>query len=235
MSDWYPRARDGQLHLVHAWLDVFAVKAAQWNIPQSRVTQLQADYTTASTILEVVKSGARTEESVVQCNIAFHEMNTEARFIKRHYLLLPPLTLSDLPTLLLRLPDDIPTVTGVPTGQVGLSTSYPGGPHQIIVHLGHLAGAGLADPRSEYGYSLYAGVMPPGGASLEQAASPKHYLMSAPLSGDELMYLRFTRRKKELVAFDAAEAGMTVYFCARYENQKGQHGAWGPVVSAIIT
>jgi hypothetical protein len=45
---------------------------------------------------------------------------------------------------------------------------------------------------------------------------------------------RFTRRKKELVDFDAAESGMTAYFCARYENQKGERGSWGTVVSAII-
>ncbi|MHB9293988.1 hypothetical protein Holit_03111 [Hollandina sp. SP2] len=39
---------------------------------------------------------------------------------------------------------------------------------------------------------------------------------------------------KKLVDFDAAESGMTVYFCARYENQKGEHGSWGAVVPAII-
>jgi hypothetical protein len=44
----------------------------------------------------------------------------------------------------------------------------------------------------------------------------------------------FTRRKKELVDFDASESGMTVYFCACYENQKGDHGSWGTVVSAVI-
>jgi hypothetical protein len=76
--------------------------------------------------------------------------------------------------------------------------------------------------------------MPQGGATLEQAASVKHYLMKEPLSGDELLHYRFTRRKKELVDFDASESGMTAYFCARYENQKGQFGVWGPVVSAII-
>jgi hypothetical protein len=32
-------------------------------------------------------------------------METEARFIKRHFLLIPSLTLADLPTLLLPLPD----------------------------------------------------------------------------------------------------------------------------------
>jgi hypothetical protein len=69
---------------------------------------------------------------------------------------------------------------------------------------------------------------------VEQAAGTKHYLMKEPLSGDELLHCRFTRRKKELVDFDAGESGMTAYFCARYENQKGERGVWGPVMSAII-
>jgi hypothetical protein len=56
----------------------------------------------------------------------------------------------------------------------------------------------------------------------------------ALLSGDEMLYYRFTHRKKVAVDFDASEAGMTVYFCARYENEKGEFGSWGPVVSAII-
>jgi hypothetical protein len=28
---------------------------------------------------------------------------------------------------------------------------------------------------------------------------------------------------------------MTAYFCARYENPKGDAGEWGPIVSAIAT
>jgi hypothetical protein len=58
--------------------------------------------------------------------------------------------------------------------------------------------------------------------------------MKEPLSGDELLHYRFTRRKKEAVGFDAAESGMTACFCARYENGKGQVGKWGPVASAIV-
>jgi hypothetical protein len=87
-----------------------------------------------------------------------------------------------------------------------------------------------------YGYALYRGIMPQGGATLEQAASVKHYLMKVPpfFFGEELLHYRFTRREKELVGFDAAEAGMTAYFCARYENRKENEGKWGPVVQAVI-
>jgi len=27
---------------------------------------------------------------------------------------------------------------------------------------------------------------------------------------------------------------MTAFFCARYENQKGERGPWGPVASAVV-
>jgi hypothetical protein len=27
---------------------------------------------------------------------------------------------------------------------------------------------------------------------------------------------------------------MTAYFCARYENQKGEPGAWGRIVSIVV-
>jgi hypothetical protein len=60
--------------------------------------------------------------------------------------------------------------------------------------------------------------MPQGGATLEQAAGVKNCLMKEPLSGDELLHYRFTRRKMELIDFDASESGMTAYFCVRYEN-----------------
>jgi hypothetical protein len=78
----------------------------QWvdmGIPQNYITQLVNDETVAQTILDKVKSGERTAADVVQCNEAFKEMETEARFIKKHFLLIPPLTLADFPMLLLPL------------------------------------------------------------------------------------------------------------------------------------
>ena len=139
---------------------------------------------------------------------------------------------------MLPLPDDKPTPVGPPSGQPSVTLSYPGGPHVLMLHLSALPGAEPAgssgDSRGDYGCAVYLGIMPPGGATLEQAAGPKHYLMKPPLSGDELLYHRFTRRKKETALFDAAESGMTAYFCARYENQKGLHGPWGPVALAVI-
>jgi hypothetical protein len=221
--------------MVKTWNAVFKVKGQGWGIPLARINQLAADAEAAETILDKVKSGDRSPVEVALCNAAFKDMETEARFIKKHYLLMPPLTEADLAALLLDLPDTTSTPVPPPAGQPGLGLGYTGGPHVLVVHIAPMPGTEPPDQRGDYGSALYLGVMPPGGATLEQAAGPRHYLMAEPKSGDELLHCRFTRRKKEHISFEAHEAGMTAYFCARYENQKGQTGNWGPVVSAIIT
>jgi hypothetical protein len=234
MADWYDTSRDGQLHKAKTWNSVFAIHGAEWGIPPAHITQLAKDAQAAETIFDKVKSGERTHADTVLCNLAFQDMETEARFIKKHYLLIPPLTPADFATLLLPLPDETQSPVPPPPGQPFLTVTYPGGPHVLLVRLAPLPGTEPPDSRGDYGYALYLGVMPQGGATLEQAAGIKHYLMQEPRSGKELLHLRFTRRKKEPVTFDASESGMTAYFCSRYENGKGQVGNWGPVASAIV-
>ncbi|MDR1325218.1 MAG: hypothetical protein LBK00_04195 [Treponema sp.] len=233
-KDWYPNSRDEQVHLVETWLKVFLTKALAWGIPPVNVTSLTDTLAAAKDILAVVKSGERTAASVVGCNEAFKEMEAEARFIKKRYLLIPPLTPADLADILLSQPDNTHTPVPPPTGQPSVSITYPGGPHLLKVHLTFLAGTAPLDSRSDSGYAIYKGVMPQGGATLEQAASVKHYLMKPPLDGEELLYYKFTRRRTEVVSFTAEESGMTAYFCSRYENGKGDAGGWGPIVSAVI-
>jgi hypothetical protein len=220
--------------MVETWLQVFLVMATVWGIPAAIVTSLTEALTAAKEILAVVKSGERTAISVVKCNEAFKEMETQARYIKKHYLLVPPLTAADLASLLLAQEDSSYTPVGKPTGQPSVAVTYPGGPHLLKLHLSFLVGTQPLDTRGDYGFAVYKGVMPTGGATLEQAASTKHYLMKPPLDGDELLHCKFTRRKNEVESFPADEAGMTVYFCARYENGKGDVGEWGPLVSAVI-
>jgi hypothetical protein len=233
-TDWYPNSRDEQLHMVKTWNGVFAVKGPEWGLPQTHSAQLINDATEADAILQKVKSGERTAADVVQCNVIFKDMETEARFIKKHYLMEPPLAKMDFATLLLSQADETYSPVGPPTGQPSLTVTYPGGPHLLLVHLAPLPGTEPLNSRSDYGYALYLGIMPQGGATLEQATGIKHYLMKEPLSGKELLHYRFTRRKKEQVGFEADESGMLAYFCSRYENSKGEAWEWGPVVSAII-
>ena len=233
-TDWYPASRDAQLHMVKTWVNVFADWGPQWHIPAEHVSQLAQDAKRAEDALGKVNSGTRTPADIVSCNIAFADMETEARFIRKRFLHVPPLRPEHLALLLLRQPDNIPTNVNPPTVQPTITIAYPGGPHLLRITLAPLAGSDPFDERSDYGHAIFLGLMPQGGATVEQAASPKHYLMKDPLSGAELQHWRFTRRKRDFVEFAAEESGMRAFFCARYENQKGEHGPWGPVASAVV-
>jgi hypothetical protein len=104
--DWYPGSRDGQLHMVKTWNTVFVTNARGLHIPQDHLTQLGNDAQAAEAMVDKVKSGERTPADVVQCSLVFQNMETGARFVEKHYLLMPPLTPTDFASLLLPLPDE---------------------------------------------------------------------------------------------------------------------------------
>jgi hypothetical protein len=212
-----------------------AARRTAWGIPTEEFTEYGTRYGAAQEALQkVLDKAERTHVMTVQCEEAFASLKEKMRFFRDRYFKSPPLAAADWAALGFREKDTRPTPVPAPAGVPGPSLSYPGGPHALLVHLGPMAGTQPLAGESGYGYAIYVGVMPPGGATLEQAASVKHYLMTPPGDGAGLQHYRFTRRKKEPLAFEAAESGMTAYVCCRYENQKGQTGNWGPVVSAVI-
>jgi hypothetical protein len=156
------------------------------------------------------------------------------KYGKEHLFYNSNLTLNDKLMLGIHIDKTDRTKVPKPEGQVDVKLSYAGGPLKVAVQLGPDAGGTELDTRGDYGYAIYRGLMPPGGATLEQAASKKHYLMAPPASCDELQYFKFTRKNKEIVTFDALESGMIAYFCARYENQKGEVGDWDRIVSIVV-
>jgi hypothetical protein len=211
------------------------VRRTAWGIPEAEFTALGTLCSAAQALLQKAQNDAeRTHVITVECQEAFKALTAKMRFFRDRYFKIPPLSEGDWAALGFRKKDLHPSPAPAPDGVPAASLSYPGGPHAITVHLGPLAGTLELDPESDYGYAVYVGIMPPGGATLEQAASDKHYLMKVPVDGKSLQHLRFTRRRKEKVVFDAEDSGKTVYVCCRYENRKGEEGQWGPVVSAII-
>ena len=235
-TDWLPGARTDILAMCRIWL-LYMVEALRtaWGVPAGEYAELETLFNGAQSLLQKAQNEAeRTHVITVECQAAFKALAGKMRFFRDRYFKVPPLTEGDWAALGFKAKDPHPTPTPAPDGVPAVSLSYPGGPHAITVHLGPMPGTQELDPASDYGYAIYVGIMPPGGATLEQAASDKHYLMKPPLDGKGLLHLRFTRRRKEKLIFDAEDGGMTVYVCCRYENQKGEVGQWGPVVSAII-
>ncbi|WP_062428388.1 hypothetical protein [Treponema endosymbiont of Eucomonympha sp.] len=121
-----------------------------------------------------------------------------------------------------------------PPGNQATAKHRPLGDHLLELDI-EIIGDILPDAKaSDYGFRVYWGIMPQGGASVEAATGPKRELMKAPAGGEELPFSRFTRRKREVFDFAESDRGKTVSFCIRLENAKGQAGPWGTVFSTII-
>ena len=235
-TDWLPRPRTEVMAMCQKWI-AYLIETLRlaWGIPATEFTELVNLYNAAEALLVKVQDEAeRTHVITVECQAAFKALIAKMRFFRDRYFKIPPLTEGDWAALGFKQKDSHPTPTPAPDGVPAVSLSYPGGPHAMTIHLGPMSGTQELAVESDYGYAIYIGIMPPGGATLEQAASEKHYLMKPPLDGKGLLHYRFTRRRKEKIVFDAADAGMTVYVCCRYENKKGETGQWGPVASATI-
>ncbi|MDR2632274.1 MAG: hypothetical protein LBC51_01445, partial [Treponema sp.] len=225
-TDWMPGPRTGILAMCLSWiLYLTQARRTAWGVPEAEFTELESLSSTAQDLLQKAQNDAeRTRVITVECQEAFKALEAKMRFFRDRYFKIPPLTEGDWAALGFRPKDTHPSPAPAPDGVPAASLSYPGGPHAMTLHLGPLAGTLELAPESDYGYVVYLGIMPPGGASLEQAASDKHYLMKVPADGKGLLHYRFTRRAKEKLIFDAEDAGMTVYVCCRYENQKGEAG-----------
>jgi hypothetical protein len=235
-NDWMPSARTEILAMCRNWIMFLTPDMrTALGIPADQFAELETLYGNAQTLLQQAMDEAeRTHVITVECQAAFAAMKEKMRFFRDRYFKIPPLDEGSWAALGFRQKDQHPTSAPAPDGVPAASLSYPGGPHALTAHLGPMAGTQELNPNSDYGYAIYVGIMPPGGATLEQAASEKHYLMTPPKDGKGLSHYRFTRRRKEKILFEAEDGGMTVYVCCRYENQKGEVGQWGPLVWAII-
>ena len=114
--------------------------------------------------------------------------------------------------------DVIPTSVGLPQGLATADVKYVGG--QVLqLHIKHITSTPF-DEKANYGFKIHFGLF---------AAGEPH-----PETGRDLPRSRFTRRKKEIFRFAPTDVTKTAYFCIRYENGKGEPGAWGPMFSAVI-
>jgi hypothetical protein len=232
MADWFPGSRAAQLAMAKTWLTVFSVKAPEWGIPSTEVTGLSTLTADADALLVQAMSSDRTPVITARCTAAFNALEDKMRYIKKHFLLSPPLSEADIISLLLTPEDTTRSPIPKPEGFPEADVSYPG-VNTLELHPRPVAGQPPLDLRSDYGYRIYWGVLPPGGATVEAATGSKRELMKPPASGAELPHSLWTRRRRERFTF-TGDGGKTAWFCVRYENSKGDAGNWGPMFSAVI-
>jgi hypothetical protein len=125
--------------------------------------------------------------------------------------------------------DTTPTDIPRPSAQPEADVRYPGKHLLELVDIRAIPSIG-EDPRSDWGVRIFWGVIG------EPTAKDKFRLSAPPVTGDDLPHSTFTRKKKYRINFDG-DSGKTVWFCLRYENEKGGEdgeGPFGPLFSAII-
>ena len=233
-TDWLPANRTGQLAMANVWQSALSAHAAAWSVPDTVISDLETLVTEAAAALERVQDkSSRTHVESVHCAAAFKSLIEHMRFIKNNYCNSPPRTDEDLASLELKPRDRTPTDTPVPANQA-TAKRRPLGDHLLELETEIIGVLAKEAKASDYGYRVYWGIMPAGGASIEDATGRKRELIRPPAGGDDLPFSRFTRRRRETFDFSEEDRGKTVYFCIRLENAKGQARPWGPVFNTII-
>lgn len=231
-SDWLPSRRELQLAMAKSWITVLGTKGAAWDIKDEDISNLSRLADDAEITLSKAMSSERTTVVTAHCKAAFGRLAAFMRNLKTRRFFTPPLSDADYTSLELKPKTTVKTPILPPIGQAEAEVSYPG-VHLLLLRIRPLSGT-VIDTRVVHGFRIFYGLMPPGGATVEQATSPMRYLLRPPVSGEDLPHSKFTRRKKELFDFNATDSGKTAYFCVRYENSKGQAGTWGPLFNAVI-
>jgi hypothetical protein len=192
-------------------------------------TEMQDVYTVWHAAWSVILKPHTAQEMAEKKRVRTASEKKLRSFVKVYLRYHPAVTNEDRDNMAIPNSDTTRTPIPKPTAQVEAEITYPG------VHLIELVNIrtvkkGEDDPRSDYGIRIFWGIM---GAPTE---SDRFRLSSPPVKGGDLPHSTFTHRKRYLFDFDG-DSGRTVYFCLRYENDKGGEegeGPFGPILSAVI-
>jgi hypothetical protein len=216
-SDWMPTSRAARLNMAKNWCVVINEHLELWRVPPDLYTRL-CDAVAVAATENAVPTGERNKVSNSRLRMAFREMMSAMRDIKKRCFYVPPLTNANLLSLGLKPRDTTPTPVKDPVGLVSPSVIYVS---QGVLELRFSHASSIPfDELANYGYRVYYGVY------AHNDTPPKY--------GYDLRESRFTRRKKMRFVFELEDSTKMAYFSVRYENSKGKAGAWGQMVSAVI-
>ena len=196
------------------------------HIPQAARTALADAYIAWYTAYGVTLNPCTPQEKAEKRRVRKLEERQAVRPFVNQYLRYPPVTDEDRDNMGIPNHDVTPTPVPPPENQVEADLTFPG-IHLLELRQIRPVSGTAPDARSDYGVRIYYGLT---GTPTE---THRFRLDAPPVSGKELPYSVFTRRKKELIDLDG-ESGNTVYICLRYENSKGAAGPYGPILHAVI-
>jgi hypothetical protein len=224
---WLPGRRTDQLNMAKIWCEVFQTKGSAWSIPADVITEFDGITITAERVLAVALSSERTKLITADCSNTFGEMVSQMRFIKKHWLLQPPLTDADMLSLLLHLHDDTKTPILAPHLEAEATIRYLDSGIIEVAKIRPRGDMTHEDKRAYAGVRIYFGL----------TGTPTSFdlfrLTEAPAGGYQLPHSIWTQRHSHRFEFPG-ESGNKAFFSLRYENGTGHPGPWGPVITVII-
>jgi hypothetical protein len=233
MKNDYVPSNDGQFevwfnNLVEYVLARVLAGTPVWtHIPKPEAENLAAAYTSWHTAYLPTQKPHTPVETEAKNNAKKAAVKVIRLFVNR-YLRYPPVTDEDRTAMGIPNRDTKPTPIPAPASQAEADIVFPGIHLVELVNIRKVAGVFSDDPRSYHGVSIHFGIL--------DAVNSKWRITAPPSTGDDLPYAVFIRKKKMRFDF-SGESGKTIYFCLRYENEKGGEdgaGPFGPIFKAVI-
>jgi hypothetical protein len=215
---------------VNAMCEPPAPEAPKWtHIPPEARAELNGAYAAWHAAYENTLRPCTPPERAEKRQLHKTSEKTARNFVNAYLRYHPAVTNYDKGQMGLHIPDTTPTVVSRPDAQPKADVTYPG-VHLIELTRIRAVVSGDGNPRSDYGVRIFWGIMGPA------TERDRFRLTEPPVIGRDLPHSTFTPRKRYRFDF-SGDSGNRVYFCLRYENEKGGEegeGPFGPIFSAII-
>ncbi|MDR1899148.1 MAG: hypothetical protein LBQ55_03980 [Treponema sp.] len=204
---------------------------AIWDhIPSARVTELSDRYAAWFTAWGKVK-GPHIHADVVEKDAVKRAGSDTLREFNNEFILYSrKVTDAQIAELRVHRRDPVRTTVPAPRALPEADVRNPGKHLVELVDIRPVPGT-EDDPRFNFGVRIFWGLTGPA------TAADKFRLTAPPLTGDDLPHSTFTHHKQYRFDFEG-DSGRTVYFCLRYENEKGGktgEGPFGAIFETIIT
>ncbi|MDR2792875.1 MAG: hypothetical protein LBB61_04310 [Treponema sp.] len=216
-KDFIPGPDAECLEFGDTFTDAVVDHAEELGIPAAAVTALQAKRTAFNTAYQACRQPGKSKLDVAVKNEARDAYEHDIRHIKKAYID-PNEELSAAKREAFGLPPKDPTRSVIPPPTITVAlTVKPKEARQIEVARAVAETGETATPYGMDGAILYERV---GG---EPPAAP-----------EELDKSMIVKRHKTVRVYGETERGKPVYYAGRWQNEKGEKGPWGDIVSAII-
>jgi hypothetical protein len=191
----------------------------EWHIEAAALAALQPLLTAFETAFTAFKSPNHGKEDTLNKNDARDALKAAIRsFVKANLLYNPVLTSADRDRIGIPIHDNkrspVPPPSTYPEGEVDTSMM-----RQLTVHVRDAGSTSKGKPDKVHGVEIRWDIRD-----------------IAPVDPEELTRSAFSTRSSHTLHFSGEDEGKRVYFCLRWENNKGDEGKgpWGAIFSAIV-